>query len=387
MPGWHSLSRGQRASDVADWLDSSVEGVLEAVACGGLDAEAADRLVENVIGTYGLPFAVATNFRINDVDTLVPMVIEEPSVVAASSNAARIVREGGGFRVHADDPRMACQVQVFTDDLDAARKRILADRSKILGIAASADEMLGRAGGGPVDLEVRTVDGGDPGERFLVVHLIVDVRDAMGANAVNTMGEAVAPRLEEITDGRTGLRILTNLADKRLVTVEADIPASALVVSGFPADAVLDGIVAASRFAELDPYRAATHNKGVMNGTDAVILATGNDWRAVEAGAHAFASSQGRYMPLCVWRRGEGDTLSGRLVMPMAVGLVGGATKVHPAACLAVRIMGASGASDLAGIAASAGMATNLAALRALATEGIQRGHMRLHSRSRELEG
>lgn len=384
IPGWHRLSRLERVRFLADRLACDPTDVMGAVEHGGLAPDAAEQLVEDVIGTYALPYAIAPNFRINDRDVLVPMVVEEASVVAASSNAARMIREGGGFRVRVDDPLMICQVQVFARDLEQARDRILAARSSLLEKAASVDPTLSAIGGGPVDIEVRIVRGTDPDDAFLVVHVVADVRDAMGANAVNSMGEAVAPDLESITGGRTGLRILTNLADRRLVHVAASVPVAVLQMPGYSGEQVCDGIVSASRFAELDPYRAATHNKGVMNGTDAVIIATGNDWRAVEAGAHAFAVRDGRYGPLCIWRR-VGKNLEGRLTMPMAVGTVGGATRVHPGARLALQVMEAKGASDVAAVAAAAGMANNLAALRALSTEGIQRGHMRLHARSRSL--
>jgi hydroxymethylglutaryl-CoA reductase len=277
---------------------------------------------------------------------------------------------------------MACQIQVFAADLAAAKARILAAGDALVLAAREADPGLAAAGGGPVGIEVRTVDGDDPSESFLVVHVLVDVRDAMGANAVNTVGEALAPRLASLAGGKTGLRILTNLADRRLARVEARVPLAGLRMEGFEPAQVRDGIVAASRFAELDPYRAVTHNKGIMNGTDAVVVATGNDWRAVEAGAHAYAARDGHYRPLCKWRR-DGDDLAGRLEMPLAVGTIGGATRVHPGARLALRVAGADTSTRLAAVAASAGMANNLAALRALATEGIQKGHMRLHGRSR----
>ncbi len=385
IPGWHRWSRDERIAYVADLLGLAAAEVAAAVEGGGLTADAAERLVEDVIGTYGLPFAVAPNFRIDGRDVLVPMVVEEPSVVAAAANAARLLREGGGFRVQADPPHMVGQVQVFADDIEAASARILAAREDLLARAAGADPVLEGLGGGPVDLEVRVFDAGAEDEAFLVVHLVVDVRDAMGANIVNTMAETIAPDLARLVGGRCGPRILTNLADRRKVRVEGTVPLRCLQMEGFEAAQVRDGIVAASRFAEADPYRAATHNKGIMNGTDAVILATGNDWRAVEAGAHAFAARDGRYRPLCTWRR-QGDDLAGTLEMPMAVGIVGGATRVHPGARLALRILGARDASDLAAAAAAAGMANNLAALRALATEGIQKGHMRLHARSRSLQ-
>lgn len=381
LPGWHKLNPGARVARLAQWLGVSVKEVEAALQGGGLGPDQADRLVENVVGTYSLPFAVAANFTIDGEDRLIPMVTEEPSVVAAASNAARMAREGGGFRTEVDDPRMIGQIQVHARDLDRARQAIESAEERLLSAAAEGDPELVRQGGGPVGLEVRTV--GDDG--FLVVHLVVDVRDAMGANAVNAMSEAVAPILEELTGGRTGLCILSNLADRRLVRVEVDIPARALAMEDFPGDAVLDGLVSASRFAEVDPYRAATHNKGIMNGVDAVLLATGNDFRAVEAGAHAWAGRSRGYGPLCVWTRTETGSLAGRLELPMAVGLVGGATRVHPAARLALDLLDARTSADLATAAATAGMASNLAALRALSTEGIMKGHMRLHARSRDL--
>jgi len=258
----------------------------------------------------------------------------------------------------------------------------MGEKAALLDDLRALDPALAEAGGGPVDIEVREIGGeGRPADRFLVFHLLVDVRDAMGANLVNTMGEALAPMLEAATGGRAGLSIVSNLADRRLVTVEAFIPCSELALGRFDGENVRDGIVAASRFAELDPYRAATHNKGLMNGLDAVLLATGNDWRAVEAGAHAFAARRGIYGPLCVWTTGPDSTLAGRVRMPMAVGTVGGAATVHPTAELALELMSAGSATKLAAVAASAGMACNLAALRALSTEGIQKGHMRLHGR------
>jgi hydroxymethylglutaryl-CoA reductase len=384
IPGFHKLSRDGRVTEVSDWLGEDAAGVESALASGGLDAARADDLIENVLGRYALPFAVAPNFLINGRETLVPMVTEEASVVAAAANAARICREGGGFRVRATEPVMICQIQLFVPDREAAARAIAAAKAEVLETARAVDPKLAECGGGPVDLEVRRIEAQGGGEKFLVVHLLVDVRDAMGANAVNTMGEAIAPRLEALTGGRPGLCILSNLADRRVVTCEVAVPVSALSMERFSGGEVCDAIVAASRFAELDPYRAATHNKGIMNGVDAVVVATGNDWRAVEAGAHAYAARDGRYGPLATWRRGDEGTLEGTLKMPLAVGIVGGMAAVHPVAGLAVRIAGAKTASDLAAVAAAAGLANNLAALRALSTEGIQKGHMRLHRRGRE---
>jgi len=391
ITGWYKLPRKDRVNVLADYLDIPIKDITDILDSGGLDADSADRLIENVAGVYSLPFAVAPNFLINGREVLVPMVTEEPSVVAAASNAARMIREGGGFSVSLTDPIMICQIQlvprdsheIACEEFQRAVAKILSVKDQILAEAASVDPALEQAGGGPVDLEVREIRDESGVTEFLVVHLMVDVRDAMGANAVNTMGERIAPMLENISGLCAGLKILTNLADKRIATVEARIPLSALEMKDYPGERVRDGIISASRFAELDPYRAATHNKGIMNGVDAVIIATGNDWRAVEAGAHAYAARGGRYMPLCRWCICENGSLKGRLEMPLAVGTVGGAVKVHRMAGLALRIIGAGGAGDLAMVSASAGMANNLAALRALTTEGIQRGHMKMHARSR----
>jgi len=383
LPGWYNLSLPERGRQLAEWLSESPAGLLSVMRSGGLSADQADLLVENVVGVHALPFAVAPNFVVNGRQLLVPMVIEEPSVVAAAANAARIARAGGGFRVSASGPLMICQIQLFVADGERARGKILEAKTELLADAARVDPLLVELGGGPVDIEVRNLKGGEGEAGFLVVHLLVSVLDAMGANTVNTMGEALVPRLEALSGGRVGVRILTNLADRRTVTAEVSVPAAALELHGFDGEQVRDGIVSASRFAELDPYRAATHNKGIMNGVDAVLLATGNDWRAVEAGAHAYAARDGLYKPLCVWSREEDGRLRGKLKMPMAVGIVGGATRLHAGARLALRIMGADSAGELARVTAAVGMASNLAALRALASEGIQKGHMRLHGRSR----
>ena len=382
LSGWHKLSRRERLDILKHWLDDRPFD-MSVLDSGGLTPEQAEMLIENVCGIYSLPFAVAPNFTINGEDCLVPMVIEEPSVVAAAANAARLVRDGGGFHVEASNPIMIEQIQVFHDDPEEAARQLAKHKQELLDIARQSDPTLVNLGGGPLDIELRGIGRG--GERHLVAHLLVDVRDAMGANSVNTMGEALAPAIESITGGRVGLCILSNLADRRLVTVKARIPLKSLEMSDFTGEQVRDGIVAASRFAELDPYRAATHNKGVMNGVDAVLLATGNDWRAVEAGAHAFAAKDGSYRPLSVWWTDDDGSLRGRLTLPMAVGIVGGATRVQQTARFALDLIGATTAAKLATVAASAGLANNFAALRALATEGIQKGHMRLHQRSRHL--
>ncbi|MBP7126994.1 hydroxymethylglutaryl-CoA reductase, degradative [Myxococcota bacterium] len=385
-PGWHRGSPWDRLRDLARSLGESSEELEAVLAQGGLSVEQADRLAENVVGTFSLPFAVAPNFRINGRDLWMPMVTDEPSVVAAASHAARMVREGGGFLADADPPITICQVQVFTADPEAAGQAIRAARREILELARSQDPVLASLGGGPVDLEVRPFPGEGSDPPFVVVHLLVDTRDAMGANAVNRMAEAVASLLASLAGGRPGLRILSNLADRRLVRVRARVPLAALRGEDRSPEEVRDGIVAASRFAARDPYRATTHNKGILNGIDAVAVATGNDWRAVEAGAHAFAASRGTYAPLCTWHR-EGDDLAGRMELPLAMGTVGGLTDVHPVARISLRILGVRTATELAMAAAAAGMANNLAALRALAAEGIQRGHMRLHRRGRPSPG
>ncbi|MBW1808356.1 MAG: hydroxymethylglutaryl-CoA reductase, degradative [Deltaproteobacteria bacterium] len=385
LPGWHRHSAAIRGRKVSDWLGAGKGTQLDSLWAGGLSIRAAERLVENVVGIFGLPFSVAPNFIVNGRELLVPMVIEEPSVVAAAANAARIARFGGGFQVSASEPVMICQVQLFANDLEKARIQVEENEAELLSVAAASDKTLLRFGGGPLSLEVRTITNDQGQAEFLVLHLHVCVVDAMGANSVNSMGEALVPHLEKITAGKVGLRILTNLADQRLVTARVSLPVSSLAMRDYVAEEVSAGIVSASRFAELDPYRATTHNKGIMNGVDAVLLATGNDWRAVEAGAHAFAAQAGTYRPLCTWELDRQDLLRGQLRMPMAVGIVGGATQVHPSARLALDIMGVKKANELACIAAAVGMANNLAALRALATEGIQKGHMRLHERSRDL--
>ena len=382
LPGFHKDDVAARLERLAEATGIDLADIVEALSAGGLDAKAADKVVENVIGTYALPFGVALNVRVNGRDHVVPMVVEEPSVVAAASNAAKMVRAGGGFEVDADPPVMATQVELYgVADPIAGAVRIRAARAELVARAREVVPGLVERGGGPLDeLDVRDLGGG-----MLVVHLFVDCRDAMGANLVNTVAEAVGDRVAELGGGTLGLRILTNLCDRRRVRVRCRVPAAVLATGSVAGVAVVDAIEQASRFAEADPYRAATHNKGIMNGVDAVCLATGNDWRAVEAGAHAFAARTGWYSPLATWR-GAGPasdrTLEGTLEMPLALGTVGGTLRVHPAARLALRLLGTTSATELAGVAAATGLASNLAALRALATDGIQRGHMALHARS-----
>ncbi|HTQ41740.1 MAG TPA: hydroxymethylglutaryl-CoA reductase, degradative [Polyangiaceae bacterium] len=379
FPGFYKVTVGERRALVGEATGADPSDIERALEAGGLDAETADKFVENVLGTYGLPYGVALNVRVNGHDHVVPMVIEEPSVVAAASNAAKMVRAGGGFTAEWDPPHMIAQVQMRdVRDPQGAAGRIEAHAVEILAIANAAIGGLVARGGGAREVEARVLS-----EDVVVAHVVIDCKDAMGANLVNSVAEAVADRIAEIVgDGaRVGLRILSNLCDKRLVRVRCRVPAETLATDEMGGSDVIDGIVNASRFAELDPYRAATHNKGIMNGVDAVVIATGNDWRAVEAGAHAFATRTGSYKPLAVWRR-NGDELHGFLEMPLALGTVGGTLRVHPAARLSLRMLGVSDAQELAAIAAAVGLASNLAAVRALATDGIQRGHMGLHARS-----
>lgn len=347
-----------------------------------LPIETADGMIENVIGKFELPLGVATNFQINGKDTLVPMAVEEPSVVAAASFMARIVRENGGFKTESSDPIMRAQIQILgLNDLETAISAINAKQEEIVALANSKDRVLLSLGGGCKELELHPFPETAIGP-MLVVHLLVDVRDAMGANTVNTMAETVSPLIEKVTGGDVRLRILSNLADKRTVTAELMVSPESLATDAFDGDRVARGIVEAYVFAAVDPYRAATHNKGIMNGIDPVVLATGNDWRAIEAGAHAYAAHNGRYTSLTEWTCDIDGNLKGKIELPMAVGLVGGATKTHPAAQAALDLMNVSSASELGEIIAAVGLAQNMAALRALSTEGIQRGHMALHARN-----
>jgi hydroxymethylglutaryl-CoA reductase len=380
LPGFYDLSLEERHARLRS-LGVLNEAEVQAFATGGLAAEAADHMVENAIGTHNLPLGLGLNFIVNGREVLVPMAIEEPSVVAGASFMAKLARAAGGFTASADAPVMIGQMQLLDlEDLNAAAATIQAAKPELLADAAQIDPVLQKLGGGPLDLEVRHITDSPIGP-FLVLHLIYDVRDAMGANAINTACERLAPRIEALTGGRVHLRILSNLADRRLARAECTIKLGELAFGEFSAEAVRDGIIEAWAFAAADPYRAATHNKGIMNGVDAVVIATGNDWRAVEAGAHAYAARSGRYTSLSTWGVSPQGDLVGSLEMPMAVGIVGGATKVHPVALAALKLMGVETAADLAQVIVSVGLAQNLAALRALATEGIQRGHMSLHAR------
>jgi hydroxymethylglutaryl-CoA reductase len=346
---------------------------------GGIDTQTADKMVENAVGTFALPFGIAPNIQVNGVDYLVPMAIEEPSVIAAASHAGKRIRAAGGFTASMAEALMATQIEVHqVNDPAAAVALVHEAASELRELADRAIPGVVQRGGGAREILVR-----DLGDGYLVVHVLIDCCDAMGANLLNTVAEALGPRVAELASGKLGLQILSNYCDRRVVRVSAELPVDDFGdprVSGQEAAA---GVVNASRFAELDPYRAVTHNKGIMNGIDAVVVATGNDFRAVEAGAHAYAARSGRYAPLATWNLTDGDrALSGRLEIPLALGVVGGALRAHRGAQFALALLGVRTAAELAMVTAAVGLATNLAALRALSTEGIQRGHMALHHRT-----
>lgn len=376
-----NLTPAERMARVAD-ATALGDADRHAFGRGGLPIAIANGMIENVIGTFELPIGIATNFTVNGKDYLVPMAVEEPSVVAAASYMARLARAGGGFVTSSTGPLMRAQIQVLNvTDPHGARARILSERANIIAAANARDKVLISLGGGCRDVEVHVFDDTPVGP-MLATHLIVDVRDAMGANTVNTMAETVAPLIEKITGGVVRLRILSNFADLRLARAMVRLSPETLKTEEYEGERIARGIVEACAFAIVDPYRAATHNKGIMNGIDPVVVATGNDWRAIEAGAHAWAARSGRYTSLTRWEIDTSGHLVGTLEMPMALGLVGGATKTHPAAQAALRILGVTSAQELAEVTVAVGLAQNMAALRALATEGIQRGHMALHARN-----
>ena len=376
LPGFYKLSPSERLNTVLQATGLEAGQLAAVVPADDKMLAIADRMIENVIGALSVPLGVAANFKINGKDYLIPMATEEPSVVAAASNMASVARIHGGFHASSDQPIMISQIQVVgAPDPHGARLRLYERRSDILDLANEQDPFLIELGGGAKDIDVRIVEA--PDATYVVLHLIVDVRDAMGANAVNTMAEALAPLVAEIAGGRVRLRILSNKADLRLARVRAIYDRDAL-----GGDDVVNGIIDAYAFAVADPYRAATHNKGIMNGITAVVLATGNDTRAVEAGAHCHAAASGRYTSLSHYEKDTNGNLVGTLELPMAVGLVGGATKTHPVAQASVRMLGVETAQELAQIITAVGLAQNTGALRALAAEGIQKGHMSLHARN-----
>jgi hydroxymethylglutaryl-CoA reductase len=381
LPGFYKLDLDQRLEELGRSAGLGSDSLQALRGSGGLSPEQANHMIENAVGIFGLPLGVAVNFQVNGHDVLVPMAIEEPSVVAGASYMAKLARAGGGFACRTTAPEMIAQIQVLdVPDMDLACERIENARDDILKQADATDPVITGLGGGARDLEVRVLDDTPVGP-MLVLHLVFDTRDAMGANTLNSTAESLSPEIERLTGGRTHMRILSNLADRRLAKAACRIPADKLAFDDFSHERVRDGIVEAWAFAAADPYRAATHNKGIMNGIDAVVIATGNDWRAVEAGAHAYAARSGRYSSLSRWWVGEAGELAGELELPMAVGIIGGATRVHPAAKACLELLGVGTSRELAEIIVAVGLAQNLAALRALATEGIQRGHMGLHAR------
>ncbi len=380
LPGFYKLSIAERLDMLGARIHLTPE---ERYSLRGepLPLAIANQMVENVIGVFGMPMGIAANFHINGRDVLVPMVVEEASVIAAASHVAKLVREHGALTTSSTDAVMIGQIQIVgIADPQAARQRILDARTRILAIANEQDPVLTEMGGGARDVEVRVLE--TPRGAMIVVHLLVDVRDAMGANAINTMCEALALYMEGLSGGKVLLRIVSNLADRRLARARLEIAPAAFDEHNWKGQVVAEGIVNAYAFAQADPYRAATHNKGVMNGIDAVVLATGNDWRAVEAGAHAYAARSGKYGPLTTWEIGPEGRLVGNIELPMSVGLIGGATKVHPTARLALKILGVKSARELGEVMAAVGLVQNLAAMRSLVTEGIQKGHMILHARN-----
>ena len=376
ISGFYKLNPKERVQLVKEFADLTDEEVRLLQSTGSLDLDLANRMIENVVGAFPVPLGIAVNFLINKRDYLIPMAIEEPSVIAAASNAARMTRDGGGFFTSSTDPIMIGQIQtVRIKDPDGAKMAILAAKDEILKKANEQDPMLVSVGGGAKDLNVKVIHTSTG--PMVITELLVDCRDVMGANAVNTMAEAVAPLIERITHGHVYLRIISNLATRRLARAWTIVPKKS--VGG---EEVVDGIVDAYAFAAADPYRAATHNKGILNGIIGVIIATCNDHRAIEAGAHAYAARDGHYGPISMWKKNENGDLVGSIELPMAVGIVGGATRVHPIAKIALKILGVKTANEFGEVLAAVGLAQNLGALRALAHEGIQRGHMSLHARN-----
>lgn len=382
IAGLRKLSVSERLEAVARSAGLSGDELSALSMKPMLEELTADGMIENVVGTFEMPLGIAANFVVNGKDYLVPMAVEEPSVVAAASYMAKIVRENGGFKAISSEPIMRAQIQLLgIKDPQNAKQNLLAAKTKIIELANSKDNILIGLGGGCKNIEIHIFENTRIGH-MVVLHLLVDVRDAMGANTVNTMAEMIAPLLEDITGGEARLRILSNLADLRTVEVSVTIAPHTLETKEVTGERFVSGIVEACALAEIDPYRAATHNKGIMNGIDPVVLATGNDWRAVEAGAHAWAASDGHYGSLTSWDRDKDGNLIGSIKLPMPVGLVGGATKTHPAARAALKLMRIKSATELGEVIAAVGLAQNMAALRALATEGIQKGHMALHARN-----
>lgn len=384
IPRFYKMSVEERKQHIIERYGLDEEATNQLMDEISLPEETADKMIENVIGTFALPLGLGLNFLIDGKDYVVPMAVEEPSIIASASFIAKIVREAGGFKTEATDRVMIGQIQVVgCPDFEEAKKGILKEKDMLIQAANDAYPTLVARGGGAEDLDVRIINDGDSEfTKMLVIHLYVNTCDAMGANIINTMAESLAPVVEHLTEGKVYLRILSNYADRCLAKATCVIPPRLLDTDGFTGEEVRDGVVLAYEFADSDPYRAVTHNKGIMNGIDPVIIATGNDWRAVEAGAHAYAARTGQYRSMTKWSVDEAGNLVGELELPMSLGIVGGASRVHPMAKVAYDLLHIDSAAELAKVVVSVGLAQNLGAIRALATDGIQKGHMRLHSRS-----
>lgn len=385
LPGFYKLTIQERIAKLADIFELSVEDVETLASQGALSLTTADKMIENAVGIYSLPIGLGLNFLINGKDYLVPMAIEEPSVVASASHIAKVVREAGGFTATASERLMIAQIQVVgVADWGAACETLLEAKQNLIAAANAVHPSMVARGGGCRDIELRLLND-EPGSAYsqmLVVHLIVDTCDAMGANTVNTMAEALAPSIEELTGGKVYLRILSNYTDQCVAKARCVIPPALLQTKEFSGEDVRDGVILAWEFADSDVYRAVTHNKGVMNGVDAVVIASGNDWRAIEAAAHAHAARDGRYRSMTVWSKDESGNLVGELELPMPVGTVGGSIGLHPMAQIAHKFLRVHSAAELAQVIVTVGLAQNLGALKALVTHGIQKGHMALHARS-----
>ncbi len=384
LPGFYELGVSERLRLIAHLGQLNSEEQAALGDFGAMGAHLSEVFIENTVGSMSLPLGIATNFKINGKDILIPMAVEETSVLAAASHGAKLARYGGGFQASSSEPVMTGQVQLFPSNHDLANLKEEIERRKedILSYANRGQDRLLRRGGGAKD--IRSYDF--PEDNLLVLAIDIDTRDAMGANIVNTLCERIGLYAGQNLNCEVGLRILTNLCDRRTATASCRIPAEAFTGGPLPGKEVIKRIVSAYRFAELDPYRATTHNKGVMNGIDPVVIATGNDWRAVEAGAHAYCARSGRYLPMTRWALDGDDILCGEITLPMSVGIVGGVTKLHPVSQVALKLMGFPSARELAEIIVSVGLAQNLSALRALSSEGIQRGHMSLHQKNLNLQ-
>lgn len=385
IPGFYNMTVDQRRQLLIKMGSFSEQESALIFDESPLPLEIADNMIENMIGTYPLPFGLGLNFLINNKEYIVPMVVEEPSVIASASHIAKIVGETGGFIAETTDRIMIGQIQVVgCFDFQEAKNAVLAEKESLIESINAAYPSLIARGGGAEDIEVRLLNEaeGSKYNQMLIVHIYINTCDAMGANIVNTMVESLAPTIENLTKGKVYLRILSNYADRCLAKAKCVIPPSYLKTGRFSGEEVCEGVIHAYEFAASDPYRAVTHNKGIMNGIDPVVIATGNDWRAVEAGAHAYAARYGNYSSMTTWTRDEAGNLVGELELPMSIGIVGGATRVHPLAGLSLKILDVKSAQELAQVIVSVGLAQNLGALKALATEGIQKGHMALHSRS-----